>query len=75
MPLVTKGDCGSSGIVFLFDRDPRLVERLLGHLAREALGPQVDEHEVRVGAARHDREARSTRASASAFAFATTCAA
>ena len=58
-PLVTNGLRGSSGIVFLFSVMPALVERGLGDLAGE-LGverPQVDDHQVVVGAARHEPEA------------------
>ena len=38
----------------LVDGDAGVAERLLGHLAGEALGTEVDQHEVRVGAARDD---------------------
>ena len=37
--------------------DPGAVERLLGDLAGHAEGPEVDEHQVVVGAARDDAEA------------------
>ena len=51
MPEVTMGFSGSKGIMFLFTVMPGLVERALGDLAGEALGAQVDEHQVVVGAA------------------------
>ena len=57
MPLVTNGDCGSSGIVFLLTVIPACVEQLLRRLAGEPLGPQVDQHQVGVGAAGDDGEA------------------
>ena len=56
IPLVTKGDWGSSGMVFLLTVMPARSSMLLGHLAGETPGPQVDQHEMRVGSARDDRE-------------------
>ena len=41
----------------LVARDPGAVERLLRDLAGDAERPEVDEHQVVVGAARHDAEA------------------
>ena len=46
----------------LVARDPGPVERLLRDLARDTERPQVDEHEVVVGPARHDAEALHRRA-------------
>ena len=58
----------------LVDRDAGLVERLLGDLAGEALGPEVDQHQVVVGAARDDGEAAlDQRRRPAPCAFATTC--
>ena len=57
-PLVTNGERGSNGTVFLFDRDAGAVERLLGDLAGELGAAQVDQHEVVVGAARAQPQAR-----------------
>ena len=57
-PLVTNGLRGSSGMVFLFKRDARLIEHRLGFLAGE-LGVerrQVDHHQVAVGAAADEPE-------------------
>ena len=54
MPLVTNGDCGSSGTVFLFTVMPACAERLLRRLAGEVLGTEVHQHEVGIGAAGHD---------------------
>ena len=49
-------------------------ERRLGRLAGEALGPQIDQHQVVVGAAGHDGDSRRRcSVSASALAFSTTC--
>ena len=56
-PLVTNGFSGSFGIAFLLQVIPASVERLLRDLAGHAERPQVDEHQVVVGAARHDAEA------------------
>ena len=56
-PLVTNGFSGSFGIAFLLQVMPGAVERLLGDLAGDAERPEVDEHQVVVGAARHDAEA------------------
>ena len=56
-PLVTNGFSGSFGIAFLLHVMPGPVERLLRDLAGDAERAQVDEHEVVVGAARHDAEA------------------
>ena len=56
--------------------DPGPVERLLRHLAGDPERAQVDEHQVVVGAARHDAEALVRRAPpASACALRTICAA
>ncbi len=41
----------------LVDGDVRPAEQLLRRLARQVLGPQVDQHQVGVGAAGDDREA------------------
>ena len=54
------GDERRLGVVgdrVLVQRDAGAVERLLGHLAGDAEGPEVDEHEVVVGAAGDDAEA------------------
>ena len=72
-PLVTKGERGSSGIVFLFSVMPAAIERLLRDLAGELAveRAQVDEHQMVVGAAGHEpeplgREARGERLARSA---------
>ena len=72
MPLVTHGFCGSFGHGVLVDRDARAVQRLLGDLAGQAAAPQVDQHQVVVGAARDQVEAALDQAAASARAFSTT---
>ena len=54
---MTKGFSGSLGIAFLLQVIAGAVEGLLGHLAGDAEGAQVDQHEVVVGAAGHDAEA------------------
>ena len=41
----------------LVHRDAGLVEHLLGDLPGEVLGPEIDQHQVGVGAAGHDGEA------------------
>ena len=56
-PLVTNGFSGSFGIAFLLHVIAGAVERLLRDLAGDAERPQVDQHQVVVGAARHDAEA------------------
>ena len=58
----------------LVHRDAGLAERLLGDLAGELLGAQVDQHQVVVGAARA-RAAGPARfsPSASALALSTIC--
>ena len=58
-PLVTNGRAGVVGDGVLVQRDAGLVERRLGLLAGElgVEGAQVDEHQVVVGAARHEAEA------------------
>ena len=57
MPLVTNGLSGSFGIAFLLMVMPTSSSRLLGVLAGDAGGTQVDEHEVVVGAARDEPQA------------------
>ena len=61
-PLVTNGFSGSFGIAFLLHVMPGAVECLLRDLAGHAERPEVDEHQVVVGAARHDAEALARRA-------------
>ena len=69
-PLVTIGGLVSNGMVFLLTVMPARLERLLGHLAGEALREDVDQQEVVVGAARDDAEAaRPARPAASACAL------
>jgi hypothetical protein len=53
----------------------RPLERLFGVLAGHALGPQVDQHQVAVGAARDDVDRPRHHLSASAWALTTTWAA
>ena len=50
-PLVTNGERGSNGTVFLFTVMRALVERLLRDLAGELGAAQVEQHQVVVGAA------------------------
>jgi hypothetical protein len=55
-PLVTKG-LQVVGNRVLVARDAGPVERFLRRLARDTEGPEIDEHQVIVGAARDDAEA------------------
>ena len=73
MPLVTKGDCGIVGNGVLVDRDAGLAQQLLRHLAGQVLGPQVHQHQVRVGAAGDDGEAALDQRLGQRLAFSTTC--
>ena len=56
-PLVTNGFSGSFGIAFLLQVIPARSSASCATLPVTPNGPEVDEHEVVVGAARHDAEA------------------
>ena len=74
MPLATIGGFWSNGIAFLLTVMPGLAERRFGDLAGDALREHVDEHQVVVGAAADEPEARaSTAPPASRCALATIC--
>ena len=57
MPLATIGGLVSNGIAFLFTVMRGAAERRFGHLAGDALGEDVDQHQVVVGAAADHAEA------------------
>ena len=57
MPEVIAGFSGSKGMPFLLQVMLRAAESDLGSLAGELLGPEVDQHHMRVGAARDERQA------------------
>ena len=61
-PLVTNGFSGSFGIAFLLQVIPARSSASCATLPVTPNGPQVDEHQVVVGAARHDAEALGARA-------------
>ena len=60
MPDVTVGFSGSNGMPFLLQVMCGAAERRLRHFAGETLRPQVDQHQMGVGAARDDVEAAAT---------------
>ena len=73
MPEVTVGFSGSNGTPFLLQVMPARSSALLGGVALDALGPQVDQHQVVVGAAGDDAHSRARPAPrASALALSTT---
>jgi hypothetical protein len=57
MPLVTMGFCGSLGMAFLLHGHVGAAQHGLGFLAGDALGAQVDQHDVAFGAAADDAQA------------------
>ena len=57
MPLGFSGGLTSNGMRVLVDRDARAVERVFGFLAAHAFREDVDQQQVRVGAAGNDAEA------------------
>ena len=56
MPDVIAGFSVSNGTAFLLHGDGGAIERLLGRPSRRLLGPQIDQHQMRVGAAGDDVE-------------------
>ncbi len=74
-PLVTNGFSGSFGIAFLLQVMPASSSASCATLPVTPKGPEIDEHEVVVGAARHDPEAFGPSPLASARAFRTISAA
>ena len=71
-PEVTVGFSGSNGMPFLLQVMWARPSATFGHLAGQALRPQIDQHQVGVGAAGDDIEPRDFSVSASALAFSTT---
>ena len=57
MPEVTKGFSGSKGMPFLLQVSPARTSAFSETLPVTLFGPQVDQHQMVVGAARHDVEA------------------
>ena len=57
MPDVIVGFSGSNGMPFLLQVMWARPSASFGHLAGEPLGPQIDQHQMRVGAAGDDVEA------------------
>ena len=72
MPDVIVGFCGIERNAVLVAGDVGAPECSFGHLAGQPLGPQVDQHQMGVGAARDDVEPFDFSVSASALAFSTT---
>ena len=71
-PEVTVGFSGSNGMPFLLQVMCARPSACLGDVAGELLRPQVDQHQMRVGAARDEVEAALDSASPSALALSTT---
>ena len=56
MPEVTVGFSGSNGMPFLLQVMPARSSALLGVAAGQPQRPQIDQHQMRVGAAGDDRQ-------------------